>query len=351
MTVPRTDLIPERDSLRMTYEQGWRKVWETIDPGTWVCGNYYTGSNDTPTRTILYQMKRGLISPLMGSWTVLASCGKAGTGSLVASAGDNWLSASDLSRAANGTSPRAWILLRSPRTYRGTFYLLMDWWGSLLPHVQFYFSKSCPDYSAPAVDARPPATGNEWTHLNSQLLPDAIRYGGIRTYLVKAHDGSFVFACALGGQNGTWHRFQAGTLFNILQAGSSPSWDATQAVSARWAGTISQNSQISFKTLHRDGTECTLNQIQPSDYMYGTTGSTCVLYGAHTDDIRGTIICYPAQLVSIDSGKRCWRGILEDLSLPPNQMAEGTPMFKNGGLKGIRVGSWIVPTTRNLVLM
>jgi len=349
MTTPMLDIITSRDPLRMTYEQGWRKVWETVDPGTWLCGNYYTSSSDVPTQTILYQMKRGLTSSLIGRWTVLASCGKAGTGSLVASAGDNWLSSSDLSRAANGTSPRAWILLRSPTTYRGTFYLLMDWWGSLTPHVQFYFSKSCPDYSSPATNARPSATGNEWTHLNSQLLPDAVRYGGVRSYLVKAHDGSFVFACALGGSTGTWHRFQAGTLFNILQSGSSPSWDTVQAVSARWAGAISQNSQISFKTLHRDGTDCTLNQIQPSDNESFVSGSA--LYGAHTDDIRGTIICYPPQLVSIDTGKKCWRGILEDLSLPPNQIAEGTPMFKNGGLKGIRMGSWIVPATRNLALM
>lgn len=348
MTVPRTDLIPERDSLRMTYEQGWRKVWETVDPGTWLCGYYNNSSSDIPTQTVLYQMKRGLISPLIGRWTVLASCGKAGTGSLVASAGDNWLSASDLSRNTTGTSPRSWILLRSPSTYRGTFYLLMDWWGSARSTVQFYFTKSCPDYSSPATNARPPATGNEWTHLNSLLFATS-QYGGIRSYLVKAHDGSFVFACALGSSGGAWHRFQAGILFNILQAGSSPSWDTTQAVSAQWTGAISQNSQIPFKTLHRDGTDCTLHQVQLSDYE--SSVSTSVLYGAHTDDIRGTIICYPPQLVSIDTGKKCWRGILEDLSLPPNQIAEGTALFKNGGLKGIRIGSWIVPATRNLVLM
>lgn len=348
MTIPMTDFVGSRDPLRMTYEQGWRKVWETIDPGTWVCGNYITSGSDVPTLSILFRMKQGLTNSLIGRWTVLASSGKAGTGSLVASAGDNWLSSSDLVRAANGTSPRAWILLRSPATYRGTFYLLMDWWGSLRPHVQFYFTKSCPDYSSPVTDARPPATGNEWTHLNSQLLPDAVRYGGIRTYLIKAHDGSFVFACALGGTTGAWHRFQAGTLFNILQAGSSPSWDTTQAVSTRWSGTISQQDQISFKTLHRDGSDCTLEQVQFQDYI---TISENVLLGAHTDDVRRNYICYPPQLVSIDSGKKCWRGILEDLALPPNQIAEGAPFFRNGAMKGIRIGSWVVPVTRNLVLV
>jgi hypothetical protein len=283
----------------------------------------------------------------VGRWTVLASCGRAGGGSLVASLGDNWLSVDDLSRGTSSVVPRSWIVLRSPITRRGIFYIILDWYHASYEYIcQWYFTKYLPDLSTLVTNARPSPTGNEWVHANSRIIYTG--YFAYRTYMVNAHDGSFVFGHLIGGNDGTWHSFKCATFFNILHEGSYPSWDMTQAVSFKYDLGIVVNSDINFQSLHIDGSQCNLQPVNLCERQ--ETNWSCEI---HNDDLRdgSKIICWPPQLVSVDTGKKCWRGLLEDLPMVPKHTNDGNAVFKNGSLCGVRFGAFIVPVTRNLVVI
>lgn len=331
----------------MVYEQGWRKVWETIDTGTLIA-SYSAGNNAEVTARILYRLKELLTSAMIGRWTVVASCGKAGGASLVASMGDNWLGWEDLQVGVGDSSDRSWLVLRGPTTPRGTFYFLIDWWVSNITYPNngnFYFSKFQPDLTGLVVNARPVATGPEWSHVAVEILTNST-VGAVRSYLTIAHDGSFIYSNATPSNDGNWHWFKNGVLFNILQANSCPAWDTTQAVSTKWTGDISCLSDLEYKSLHSDGTEVSIRHMQPYKYAQRS-----YLEMSHTDDYRDKYAAFPAYLISLTSGKKAWRGILEDLMLPPLKVYSGQPVYQHGVLKAIRVGSWLVPVTRNLVLI
>ena len=337
----------DRSPVHMTYEQGWRKVWETVDTGTLIA-SYSAGNNAEVTAKILYQLKRLLTSAMIGRWTVVASCGKAGGASLVASTDDNWLSWADLQVGTGSASHRSWLVLRSPTTPRGTFYFMIDWWVSNASYPNngnYYFSKFPPDLTGLVTDARPVATGPEWSHSPAAILTNSV-VGAVRSYMTVAHDGSFVYSSATPFNDGNWHWFKNGLLFNILQANSCPPWDTTQAVSTTWTGDISSLTDLEYKSLHLDGTQVSLRHVQGFKILQRS-----YLEAVHTDDYRDKYVAFPAYLVSLTTDKKAWRGILEDLTLPPLKIYPGQPVYKNGVLKAIRVGSWLVPVTRNLVLI
>ena len=117
-------LISSTPNRSLHYQQGWKKTWVAVDAGTYVSGS----ANDTTVApAMIYQFKRGLTSAPIGAWTVLASSGKAGGGSLVASTDDNWTSSADLVRGTSDSSARAWILLKSPNSPLGPYYFLLDY--------------------------------------------------------------------------------------------------------------------------------------------------------------------------------------------------------------------------------
>jgi len=351
-------IMTDRTQVSLEYQQsGFRKIWETVDCGTFVSSDYSALSLNG-NAAILYQMKLGLTSSSVGRWTVVASCGKAGGSVLIASLGDNWTCVADVIRGTTSSSPRSWILLRSPRRVNGNwYYMLMDYWwtGSASDNscANWYFTTSLPDLSALSTITRPPPTGNEWSHVGSRIHTSLSAFvSGTKTYLWCAHDGSFVFAASSGRMDNISasisHYFQSGTVFNILRTGSYPTWDSVQAVSCRWADAGSQmpvSSAVRFQTLHQDGSACSLAQIEPYFKYIGS-----ISYMTHTDDMTEQYYGFPVHLVSIDSGKKCFRGILEDLYMSSNFINDGQPVFKNQVLKSIRVGPWMVPSTRMIYM-
>ncbi len=329
--------------MTIDWARDWNKQWFTADPGTVVVlqGDVTDHRMYTP---VLWAIKDRLTSAGTGAWTVLASSGKAGGGSLVASTNDNWISSDDVVSGLTDTDDRSWILLKSPTTQAaGTFYLLLDYRYNNVTdreyRFQMTFTKSQPDISSPATNARPPATGDEWYHSDVVIVRQGVPYGQnlVSLIAVRAHDGSFYVAVAApySGE----HRTVSHYLFNVLR--SPKIWDTTKAAS--WVATyqvgdkIQWEDEIVFKSLHSDGSEVELALV-----TLEVAGGVPYSYTL-TDPWTGKWITWPAPLICRTSGKKTFRGELEDIFLVGDCGGEGTIFFSNGVPKAIRIGPWSVP--------
>lgn len=318
-----------------SWARDWRKVWRTADPGTIIINR--TGSYDNDRYgPVLFAIKDRLISAGTGAWYVLASSGKAGGGSLVADSNDNWISASDLVSATSDSGDRSWILLKSPTTKAGTFYLLIDWWGSNGLYCHFHFTRSQPDISTPQINARPAATGDEWSH-NPYIVrsSDGSQYTTTMV-AVLAHDGSFVIG--VSAPVTTEFCFNALYVFNVLR--NPKPWDPAKAVSYIGTNTntkIKYNWEMGFQSLHSDGSQVTLEPV----WLRG--------FGQNYLD-RGTVNpwtdkwdSWPVPLVCTTTGKRTFRGELEDLYFSSAYAGDGVLLFANQVVKAICMGPFSVP--------
>jgi hypothetical protein len=260
----------------------------------------------------------------------------------VADTNDNWLSPDDLVPGSLDTDDRSWILLKSPTTrFAGTFYLLIDYrYNGSGPELraQWTFTKSQPDISSPAINARPPATGDEWNHADAYILRStAIGAYTATIYALRAHDGSFYIAgCVPVGET---HVIVAHYMLNVLRRPKP--WDTVKAVTMvttnlngvrlRW------DSNIVFKSLHVDGSEVSLAPVQfetDGDFPYSYT---------LTDPWTGQWVTYPVPVFCYTAGAQTFRGELEDIFMVGDQAGEGTIMYAHEVAKAIRIGPFSVP--------
>jgi hypothetical protein len=322
------------------WERHWSKQWYTVDSGTVVKFRLLGYSDDIWYVPVLWAIKDRLTSPGLGAWTVLASSGKAGGASLVADTNDNWITADDLVSATSDTADRSWILLKSPTTrFAGTFYLLLDYWGTSSDVCNWYFSKSQPDISSPAVNARPPATGNEWSHLGTIARSRDSSQFIVTMYAVRAHDGSFYIGISAPIHED--HPVSAHHVFNVLR--NPRPWDTTKAVSlikGNQSDRVLYNTTMSFQTLHSDGTQVTVEPV-----WLRAEGAVANFYTL-TDPWTGKWITWPVPMFCTTTGKRCFRGELEDIYFTGHPGGEGTIMFTNEVVKAIRIGPFSVPFDR-----
>lgn len=334
----------------LEFQQGFRKTWVTVDSGTYVSGS----QNDTTVAPLMiWRLKHGLVSSPVGRWTVIASSGKAGGASLIASTDDNWTSSSDLVRGSSSSADRSWVLLKSPRSPKGPYYLLIDYWhASSDSYCQIYFTNSQPDVSSPATNSRPPSTGYEWSYANEPFHGTSnTNLGGTRSYLFQAHDGSFVFAGLSGtgyGGGSTAPFFRSIFVFNVLRWETLISWDTVGAASIH-CHSLSQNMIVSdtyrWKTLHTDGS--TVNLAQVRWYTNSTTDS---IRSTHTSGFSNSWWTLPIWLSCVDSGKQCVRGVVEDIVFSSEDLYDGSLLFQNEVVKAVKVGCWIVPNTSKLLI-
>lgn len=325
------------------YQNDYLKTWFTVDPST-VLDISQTSSSTTAiyelSKVALWALKDRLTSAGTGAWTVLASSGKAGGGSLVADTKDNWLTEADLVRGANDAADRSWILLKSPDRLAGFFYLLLDYFGADDGRINLYFTKSAPDIGSPAVNARPPATGDEWSHLNQYICLDG---GDVRLFsitAVRASDGSFfiAFGAPALSEIDEGQYFRAIYMFNVIRP--SKSWDSTGAVSAVWTNldaALLYSSNITFQSLHSDGSQVTLAPIYLQVYLWPLN------LWSFTDPYRGGYSTTPVWLVSTTTSKKCIRGSLEDVFWVSDVMADGQLLFKNELVKAVKIGAFTCP--------
>lgn len=323
------------------YENDYKKRWFVADPGTII----HVGNAQLPrnSRTVLWAIKDRLTSAGLGAWTVCASCGKAGTGSLIASTADNWLTQEDLVWSTSSTVDHSWIVLKSPARRAGQFYMVLDYYGtsSWQDYVNWYFTKAAPDISSPATNVRPPATGNEWDHLNVEIVDESGTENLTQFVLCRAHDGSFVMGVVMPttAAQDYGHYFRAMTYFNVIA--NAKSWDTVGAVSLVISGrssTVWFASAQSFKTLHQDGSQVTLRPVHLKGEQLAS------LRNAYTDPWTNNWFVLPVYLVAIDGGKQCWRGMLEDHFWLPSAMSDGQLMWRNGMVKAVKIGTFSVPT-------
>lgn len=319
------------------WARDWNKQWFTADAGSVVFYRTAATSNGM-YKPVLWAIKDRLVSPGVGAWTVLASSGKAGGGSLVASTDDNWLSGDDLVGATSDTGDRAWILLKSPTTrWAGTFYLLIDYWGTNELYTRWYFTKSQPDISSPAINARPPATGDEWSHSTYILRSSDSSQFITSLYAVRANDGSFFFAaCA---PFSTSHTTVGTYMLNVMRA--TKPWDTTKAVSLiltnYTTGRIQYSTTLSFQSLHSDGSQVTVEPV------WFRSMNQVSMVSVLTDPITGKWLTWQVPMVCTTSGKKTFRGELEDIYWSGDPGGEGTLMFANEVVKAIRLGPFTVP--------
>lgn len=332
-----------------TYSLGYKKTWNVPDTGTVIQVSYQTFSQE-----ILWAIKDRLVNAELGAWSVVASSGKAGGGSLVADTNDNWLSSADLVRGTTSGSARSWVLLKSPTVSAfSPYYMLMDYW-SVTTYNKFhvYFTRDMPDISSPSTTARPPVTGDEWSYLEEYIHSS---YGStgvqcVVTYLWLAHDGSFVFETLMPLiPDSTWARGQHSYfVFNVMRKNTLKSWDTVGAASMRLTG-LGQppgaNFSLPFKTLHNDGgviTQTTLTPIVPGFHYEAISRDfiRCI----HTDFRTGRWPSMPVWMVDINSGKVCRRGLLEDLWFTSSCLLEGQPIFAGNVVAATKVGPFLVPS-------
>lgn len=322
----------------MSWARDWGKLWYTADAGTVVSARNDGTSSNSKYIPVLWAIKDRLVSAGAGAWTVLASSGKAGGGSLVANTDDNWLSSADLVSATSDTGNRSWILLKSPTSrFAGTFYLLIDYWGTNELYCNYYFTKSQPDIGSPATNARPPATGNEWSHLGVYIVRDNNGAQVINSMMaVRAHDGSFVLAVSspIGGENCIGALY----LFNVLHA--TRSWDTTKAaslVATGWGSRIVYSDTLQFKSLHEDGTEVTLEPV------WIRASAQVSMTSSMVDPFSGDWVTWNVPMICTTTSKKTFRGELEDIFWGSPMGGEGTLMFANEVVKAIRIGPFTVP--------
>lgn len=323
------------------WAKNWSKIWFTMEPGSFL---YQADAGIVTNKFLstLYYAKEMLTREGVGAWTVLASSGKAGGVSLLANTNDNWLSVDDLVFASNSTSDRSWTLLKSPDRRAGCFYLVLDYWSaSDASYVNWYFTKSQPDISSPATNARPPATGYEWSHMNQRILRDpGSGCAGVSTFGVRAHDGSFVLA-ASSPKSYEFRVWDHMAIFNVLR--TPKPWDATGAVSLIRSSVDKayDYSTLQFQSLHSDGTQVTVEPVQlRAPHTDGT------LYASTTDAMRGRILTMPVPMISTTTGYKTFRGELEDLYFLGRACGDGEILFDNEFPKAIRVGPFAVPCDR-----
>lgn len=329
------------------YAYDYRKVWLTVDAGTIIQNNSVLSDLEAAYQrieAILYALKDRLTSDGYGAWVVLASSGKNGGGSLVADASDNWTSPEDLVWGSTSGSDRSWVLLQSPNGRAGTFYLLIDYYGSDRYKAYLTFTRSQPDISAPAINARPPATGDEWSHSDQQVGYGQESSANVTQFVLsRAIDGSF-----FGGvctpkfdQSAEQCNHFFGTLFIFNVIRNTKSWDTARAASlVKYSGasTPFYSSSLDFQSLHSDGTQVNLAatwlQLTGSDPLPAYTG---------TNPWAGTYVTMPVFLVSKDVGKVCLRGELEDIYMLPQLLYDGAILFKNEVPQAMKVGPFSCP--------
>jgi hypothetical protein len=335
----------------MTYAKSWRKTWLTVDAGTMIreAATVDTADKESIARLVMFTFKNRLVSYGVGAWTVVASSGKAGGASLVANTDDNWLTANDLVMATSSTADRSWIVLKSPTVNGVCYYITFDTWGLSTVQAQAYFSRSAPDTSSLAINARPAATGYEWAQTNFYCPHSSSRSGGhVQTIMLRAHDGSFCYAVQHPIYNSGLeygHVFAAQYMFNVYS--NKKSWDQTGALSwfitdlidhIIWDNALA-NGGLS---LHQDGSQVSLNFIHHRAYGAG------FLQHAHTDPWTGRWYAEPVWLVSTDTGKKCIRGCLEDVWWAPIGMSDGMVAFGNEIVKAVRIGPFLYPMDQSM---
>jgi len=324
------------------YQNDYRKTWNMVDSGSIIrIGTSGTDTDEATARgkATLFAIKDKLTEAGTGAWTVLAS-----SDGTTASTADNWASPDDLVWAANDTTARSWVLLQSPTGRAGTFYLLIDYYGTNTRYAHLTFTKSQPNISSPQINARPPATGDEWQHTNAVICVGSASDQWVTSFaLVRATDGSFfAFSATPRGLASPTEDndqfFRTYYIFNVLQ--NAPPWDTVGAASLIVANQSTETwyaTSMPFQSLHSDGTQVNLSPVWLNTYVDPMPNEM------HTNPWTGNYVSLPVWLVCADGGKVCWRGQLEDIFWLPSSMADGFLLFKNELVKAIKVGPFSCP--------
>jgi len=311
---------------------------------TWnqpVQGVLMTESGDigTQLQNYLWQLKEGLVNSSVGAWEVLAS--SASGESWVASRDDNWVSPSTIEYGQpDSSAQRAWMVLKSPTSPRGPYYMILDYWstGPATDYqMQVYFTKSLPDLSTLSTTARPAPTGDEWSHLDVTPWSVEADVFSHNCSLAVASDGSFV----LFGNRAGHPYFTSAWVFNIMTQDTVKPADGVGAVSMIWGASTVKMTQANlprFQGLHPlDGSQvdiaaCTL-----------LAGSTKVMDAMPEDTTTQRHLGLPVWMFATTAAKLSMRGRLEDLYWAPDELQDGYPSYVNSAFEGVKVGPLWVP--------
>lgn len=293
-------------------------------------GNAYT------LQAYLWELKDAIVNPALGGvWTVLAS-----SDGTTADTNDNWANPSDVVHGATSGSARAWILLESPSSALGPYYLLLDNWHTNSHQCQIYFTQSQPNIASPSTTARPASTGDEWSYANAYPSDLDVDYFH-SCHCSVADDGSFFFAVWVNEKDTIGELFA----FNVWDPDTTHSGETVGASSllTNDGSTIKRyhdDAANVWKSLHpADGSQVTL---APVSYLYDTTQ---VVEYMHEDTIDNNYRALPVYLFCTDATKYSLRGALGDLYLPPDYLQDGAPVYDDSGVKACKIGPYWVPNS------
>lgn len=228
-----------------------------------------SGNIGTQLQNYLWQLKEGLVNASVGAWEVLASSGSGE--SWVASRSDNWVIPSNIVYGQpNSSAQRAWMVLKSPVSPRGPYYMILDYWSTgpaTTYQMQVYFTRNQPNLTSLSTTARPASTGYEWSHLDVTPWSVEADIFSHNCSLVTANDGSFV----LFGSRAGHPYFTSAWMFNILTQDTLKLSDGLGSMSLIWGASSAKMTQANlprFRGLHpTGGTEV---DLAPCTLLAGT---------------------------------------------------------------------------------
>jgi hypothetical protein len=300
------------------------------------------GSSGARTRNALWHLKDGLINSTTGPWEVLASSGKNNGGTLTASLSDNWVVPNDIQYGyPDSSAARGWIVLESPNTDYGRFYLTLDYWATSSGYdyrCQIYFSNTQPLLMGFSTTARPAAGGPEWSHLEETFFNSFGSVYRFDCHLMTAHDGSFVFF----GNYAENPTITMALIFNVIEDAKAE--DSSAAVSLHWgdlSAGMTQSSLPSFQGLHP--VDDTVVDIDGVALLAGLTTGPHIIDVLPDDTANKRLSKLPVWLFSTTASKRSLRGRLQDIYWAPSKYQEGIAAYEENTFTFTKVGPFWVP--------
>jgi hypothetical protein len=294
----------------------------------------------------LYGLKEGLTdSVYSGAWEVLASSAYVGGSTWTADTGDLWTDAE--SEVVWGASDHAWIVLRSPRSSLGPYYLTLDFTHATDNYRgSIYFSNVQPTLTALSTTVRPTNPGAEWAHTDIILHKDNVSdWRNFRGNLLLGSDGSFVWL----GLTDSISTFMSVLVFNVMVRNSIRADDLVGAVSLQWSNrssVLTSADSIQFQGLHPP----TSSQAAMRPVSLGWGSSSYRLEATLNSDFAdNTWVAIPAYLWAT-GGNLAFRGLLEDIFWAPQYLVETTPACSGGVMQAIKVGPFWMPAQESIIL-
>lgn len=216
---------------------------------------------------------------------------------------DVWASQTDVKYRDSdlGQGPSGWVVLRSPLSIHGQFWLIIWIYASWYADLRAYVGAGKPALRTPATELCPFFVGETpWHYLASN---EGVWYdtgtSGVRNYFsVCEEDGSFVFM----RQTKTTSYWNAMTIFMVMPADRVPP-GVQRSVSYHWAwDTVRDNNQYPHWDCHVPG-EFTTRRVAPLDPHWGTTHtSNSILQIGTVADYFGQVFALPVYLMPLASG-------------------------------------------------